>query len=184
MTARKTSTENIKLGTCRVLYGESPEVDLGLTAGGVEVEVTTTTHETTVDQFGETVVKEIITGRNISVSVPMVETTVDNLVLVMPGATKIEDSSDDTKVKVEVRAAVGEDLLAGAQKLTLHPIGLDDTDKSEDLVIPKAATPGGMNFAYVLDQERVFQADFKGYPDLDQDGLLFIYGDETATVTP
>ncbi|CDT52556.1 conserved hypothetical protein [Vibrio coralliirubri] len=182
-TARATgsSTENIKLGTCRVTYDGQ---DLGLTAGGVEVEVTTSTHETTVDQFGETVVKEILTGRNITVSVPMVETTIENLVTIMPGATLVTDGSDPDKKKVEVGASVGADLLSSAKELVLHPIGLADTDKSEDLTIPLAATPGGMNFAYTLDQERVYQANFKGYPDLSKDGLLFIYGDTTATVTP
>ena len=76
-------TKNIRLGTCKVFYDN---VDLGLTIGGVEMEVTTSTHETKVDQFGDSVVEEIITGRNVKVTVPMAETNLDNMVRIMPGA--------------------------------------------------------------------------------------------------
>jgi hypothetical protein len=167
--------ENISLGTCSVMYNS---VDLGLTIGGVEVEVTTETHETKVDQFGETVVNEIITGRNIMAKVPMAETTLDNLVAIMPGATKTIDGTDPDIIKVEVATGVGTSLFDGAQTLTLHPIANGVLDLSEDLTIPLAATPGGINFAYRLDQERVYVADFKGYPDAN--GLLFVYGDQSA----
>lgn len=168
--------ENISLGTCSVTYNS---VDLGLTIGGVEVEVTTETHETKVDQFGETVVNETIIGRNIMAKVPMAETTLDNLVAIMPGAVKTIDGTDPTLIKVEVSTAVGTSLFDGAQSLTLHPIANAVGDLSEDLTIPLAATPGGINFAYRLDQERVYVADFKGYPSAT--GLLFIYGDTSAT---
>ncbi|MEO9497582.1 MAG: hypothetical protein ABJG42_24125 [Vibrio splendidus] len=171
------STDNIKLGTCKITYDGH---ELGYTSGGVEVEVTTSTYEAKVDQFGETVVKEIVTGRNITIKVPMAETTIDNMVIIMPGATKIVDKNDDTKIKVEVKSGVGSDLLLNAKTLTLHPIGLDDADKSEDLTIHKAATPGALTFAYKLDEQRIYQADFKGYPDLSKDGLLYTYGDVSA----
>lgn len=169
-------TENIKLGTCVITYDGT---DLGLTSGGVEVTVETNTHGSTVDQFGETIVKEIITGRNVSVSVPMVETTIDNLVLIMPGASKVTDSTDSKKVKVEVSTSVGADLRDSAKELILKPVGVKND--LENFVIPLAATPGGINFAYMLDQERIYQANFKGYPD--ENGLLFIYGDKTATAS-
>lgn len=167
--------ENIQLGTCSVTFDG---VDLGLTIGGVEVEVTTTTHETMVDQFGETVVEEKIIGRNITAKVPMAETTLDNLVAIMPGAVKVIDGAVVTKIKVNVSTGIGTSLLATAAKLVLHPIANAPTDLSQDLVIPLANTPGGINFAYKIDQERVYQADFKGYPD--SNGLLYVFGDETA----
>lgn len=170
--------ENIKLGTCKVTYDS---VDLGLTLGGVEVEVQTNTHETMVDQFGDTPVKEFITGRTLSIKCPLAETHIDNLVRVMPGATKTIDGTDPTKIKVEVSTAVGEDLLANhAKKLVLHPIALPDSDVSEDFVVPLAAAPGALNFAYKVEEERVFMADFKGYPNTST-GVLFLIGDETAT---
>ena len=76
--------------------------------------------------------------------------------------------------------ANGINLLDAAQVLRLHPIALDDADHSEDFVIPLAATPGGVQFAYKHDEERVFLAEFMGYPD-SATGLLYYYGDDAAT---
>lgn len=172
------STENIKMGTCKISFGGQ---DLGLTMGGVEVEVTTTTHETKVDQFGDTVVNERIMGRNIVVKAPLAETTLDNMVLIMPGAELKTDNTTPTKPKkkVVVKSGVGISLLGLAQELILHPIALPDADKSEDLIVPLAATAGAMSFAYKYDEERVFNCEFKGYPD-STTGALFIYGDKTV----
>lgn len=78
------TTENVKLGTCSVLFGG---VNLGYTKGGVEVAVETATHEVTVDQFGSTPISELITGRTVTATVPLAETTLENLVAIMPGAT-------------------------------------------------------------------------------------------------
>ena len=84
------STENVKLGVCNVLFNG---VDLGFTKGGVEVEVATSTHEITVDQLGETPIGEIVTGRTVQATVPLAETTLDNLVAIMPGSELISDGA-------------------------------------------------------------------------------------------
>lgn len=176
------STNNIKMGTCKLLYNG---VDLGFTMGGVEVEVTTTTHETKVDQFGDTVVNEHIMGRNIVVRAPLAETTLETMAAVIPGATLVTDNTNpqNPKKKVQVTSGTGISLLERAKELVLHPIAKPDSDKSEDLVIPLAATAGGMNFAYKYDEERVFNCEFKGYPVSDT-GVLFIYGDKTVVAKP
>lgn len=82
------SAENVKLGVCNVLFDG---VDLGYTKGGVEVEVQTNTHEVLVDQFGETPISEIITGRTVQATVPLAETTLENLVAIMPGSRLVSD---------------------------------------------------------------------------------------------
>lgn len=171
------SSENIKMGTCKILFDG---VDLGLTMGGVEVTVETTTKETKVDQFGDTVANETIMGRNITVSAPLAETTIENMVALLPGTTMTVDSVDPTKIKAEVSSGTGISLLLLAKEMILHPIELPDSDVSENLTIPLAATAGAMNFAYKYDEERVFNTTFKGYPDRAKNGLLFIYGDKTA----
>lgn len=175
------STENIRMGTCKILYNG---VDLGFTSGGVEVAVATTTHETKVDQFGDTVANEYIMGRTITVTMPLIETTLDNMAAVIPGSELITSGSGQTlKKKVLVKSGTGISLLERAKELVLHPIAKPDSDTSEDLVIPLAATAGAMNFAYKYDAERVFNCEFKGYPD-SETGVLFIYGDKTVTATP
>jgi hypothetical protein len=274
------STENIRMGTCRVIYDGT---DLGFTSGGVEVTVATTTHETKVDQFGDTVANEYVMGRTISVKAPLVETTLENMAKIIPGAVLTGDGVkatgsitfsgqpsandtitvggvvftfkasavldtdlviganlaatlaaaaikidakialvtvsasatvltitgaqqgaeansvtlaksgttatvsgatltggvDATKRKVSVSSGTGISLLSVAKELVLHPIAKDTNDTSEDLVIPLAATAGAMNFAYKYDAERVFDCEFKGYPNAAT-GVLFIYGDKTV----
>lgn len=165
-------TKNVKLGVCKVFYDDK---DLGYTKGGVEVTVKTDTHKVNVDQFGKTTINEYIMGRDVTVKVPLAETTLDNLVAIMPGATLVVDAGDPTKRHVEVTNGVGTDLLKIAKELRLHPKGLPDTDTSEDFTIPLAATPGGLTFAYKLEDERVFNCDFTGYPD-PETGKLFIVG--------
>lgn len=166
------STENVKLGVCTVLFDDE---DLGFTKGGVEVTVATTTHEVKVDQFGETPVNEIITGRTITAKVPLAETTLENLVAIMPGATLITDAEDATKKKVVVSTGVSMSLLDTAKTLVLRPKG---TTGAEDVTIYKANCAGELNFNFKLDEERVYIATFKGYADAD--GKLFGIGDDTA----
>lgn len=170
-------TENVKLGVCSVTFNG---VDLGLTKGGVEVEVTTETHEVMVDQFGNSPVNEYIMARSVVVRVPLAETTLANLQAIMPGTTLVTDAVTPSKKRADVKNSVGTNLLTGAAKLTLHPKALATSDKSEDFIIPKAATAGAISFAYKLDEERIFNVEFKGYPD-STTGLLFQIGDETAT---
>lgn len=169
--------QNIKLGTCKILYDGN---DLGLTAGGVEVTVTTNTHETKVDQYGDTVVEEHVTGRTCMATAPLAETTLETLVSIMPGATLVTDKDDATKRRVDVAVGTGVSLRGKAKELVLHPIALPESEKSEDFIIPLAGIAGALNFAYKIDQERIFNAEFKAYPDHTKGGLLFQIGDKTA----
>ncbi len=278
-------TKNVKLGVCQIFYDG---VDLGYTQGGVEVSVTSETHKVYVDQYGKTVVDEIILSRNVEAKVPLAETTIENLVRIMPGASIVDTGGvkasgtitfssvptandtvtingvvftakataslptdfvigadvtatatnlvavlkayedpkvavasysanlgavtvtynqsgtignsftlaksgtnttvsgatlsggvDSTKKKVNVTTGVSTSLLANAKKLVLHPKAKPATDKSEDFVIPLAATAGALQFAYQVDKERIFNTTFMGYPNPAND-VLFSVGDDTA----
>lgn len=163
-------TQNVKVGVANLTLDGT---DLGYTKGGVEVEVSTEKYTVTVDQFGQTPINDYIIGRSISVTTPLAETTIDNLVQIMPGATKIGSGP----TKAEVKTGVGTNLITNAGKLVVSPIATNDA--SEDIVIPKAATAGNMTFSYNLDSERVFNVQWTGYPD-PTTGLLFVMGDEAA----
>jgi len=265
------NTQNVKLGACFVKYDG---VDLGLTKGGVEVEVSTETYPVTVDQYGETTVNEIIQKREVKVSVPLAETTLENLIRIMPGATltdtgtknvwtideatpqnttdytvtidgtaytmtsggaadedeilaaladeinlsgqapveavhtlgaslvltaKVSGVAIDVSVsggtlaavettpevvgvkRVDVSDAVNTDLLAIAKELILHPKALPFTDKSEDFIVPLAATAGALSFSYKHNEERTFPVEFMGYIDCSQNpAILFKFGDSDA----
>ena len=79
-------TRNVKLGVCKVYFAG---VDLGYTQGGVDVTVKTDTHKVQVDQFGKTSINEYLMGREVTAKVPLAETTLDNMVAIMPGATML-----------------------------------------------------------------------------------------------
>jgi hypothetical protein len=286
------STKNVKLGVCKILFAG---VDLGYTKGGVDVEVKTETHKTQVDQFGKTTINEYLMGREVLAKAPLAETTIENMIAIMPGASMsstggtvasgtitittnpvagdtilvngvtvafkaaltgaadevligltaaataanladalnkstteaiaaatysaaaavvtvkygnalvygangnksvdgnaftlvtgiaaakvtmsgatLTGGADATAKSVSVNTGIGIDLLSLAKELRLHPIGKPESDKSEDFVIPLAATAGALKFAYKLEDERVYDVEFGGYPDAN--GKLFTVG--------
>lgn len=174
MAATTSDVKNVKLGVCRVLFDGQ---DLGFTKGGVSVTVATETHKVQIDQYGQTPINEFVMGRTVSVKVPLAETTLGNLTKIMPGATLISDGVSNT-ARVDIPTAIGTSLLDYAKTLTLHPIGKPDTDKSEDFTIHRAATAGALDFAYKLEDERIFNCEFNGYPN--DKGILFSVGDPLA----
>jgi hypothetical protein len=285
-------TRNVKLGVCQIFFGG---VDLGYTKGGVEVTVVTETHEVMVDQFGKSAISQSIIGRDIMAKVPLAETTLENMVKIMPGAVLVSTGAvaatgtytipttnptaaqtsiingttitwkaagtavaaanevnlgatlaaslanlvaminastdpnlalitaspaapttivtltaddkgvvgnaytlaagtatgatvsgatftggiDATKKRVDVSMSIGTDLLLIAKELRLHPTSKVATDKSDDF-IPLAATPGALNFAYKLEDERIYNVEFTGYPN-PANSHLFSVGDPAAT---
>lgn len=90
------------------------------------------------------------------------------------GAT-LTGGADSAAASVSVTNGVGSNLLDFAKELRLHPINRADADVTEDFVIPRAATAGALQFAYKLESERIFNADFMGYPD-PVTGKLFTVG--------
>lgn len=132
------STENVKLGVCNVLFDG---IDLGFTKGGVEVEVATSTHEITVDQLGETPIDEIITGRTVQATVPLAETTLDNLVAIMPGSELISDGVKATgSVTFSTAAPVnGDKITIDSTDFTFKTVPTTSTDMAVPSTIAGAA---------------------------------------------
>ena len=92
--------------------------------------------------------------------------------------TETTASASGTK-RVDVTTNISADLLAIASTLTLHPVSAG-ADLNEDFTIPLAATGGALNYAFKLDEERIFNVEFNAYPDDSQGGLLFRIGDPAA----
>ncbi|WP_276122564.1 hypothetical protein [Pararhizobium qamdonense] len=144
------NTENVKLGVCTALFDSA---DLGYTKGGVEVEVQTNTHEVTVDQMGETPIDEIITGRTVQVTVPMAETTLENLARVMPGSTLVSDG-----VKAQGTVTFATAAPVNADKITID--GIDFTFKttpsgSRDMAIPASITAAAAALAAAVNNASI-----------------------------
>jgi hypothetical protein len=180
------STKNVKLGVCKVFFNGE---DLGYTKGGVEFSVATMTYRIEVDQFGKTAINEFIMGRDAKVKVPLAETTLENMAAMFPlrvGAVGIEGT---TNKRLGVDTGIGADLLSTSKLLSLHPVSLNDFDFSDEVIIPLANTPGALQFAYQLENERIFNVEFTGYPD-PLSNMLFYAGNpftdavlKTFTVT-
>jgi hypothetical protein len=168
---------NIQLGACLVTFGSQ---DLGYTKGGVEVTLATTTFKIMVDQFGATDVNEYITGRTATVKVPLAETSLDRFQIAFPGTTIVTDGVTSSKKKLQGVTGVGLSLRTFADVLNLHPKALSSSDKSQDFTLPIASPKGDMTFAFKHDEERIYNVEFTGYPNLTTN-LLYVIGDTTAT---
>lgn len=167
----ESSVDNIKLGACIVSFGEQ---FLGLTKGGVEVTISSTTYNINTDQTGGTSLNEFISSRTITVKVPLAESQLELFSIVTPGTSYVDGTTSD---KVVGTTGVGQSLRRVSDALVLHPKNLDLTDFSEDLIIPLASPKGDYTFAYKHDEEKIYTIEFTGYVDLDT-GVLFTIGEE------
>jgi hypothetical protein len=93
--------------------------------------------------------------------------------------TALTGGADATAQVVNVPTGIGTSLLSIAKRLVLHPVDKAEGDVSEDFTVFQAATAGALNFAYQLENERVFSCEFNGYPDATT-GKLFAVGDTAA----
>lgn len=289
------STKNVKLGICKIFFDGQ---DLGYTQGGVEVQVSTETTKVEVDQFGKTAINELIQGRSVSVTVPLAETTLRNLIATMPGATLTTDGvqasgtltfsaqpvnnsivtiggtaftfvtatptgptqvkigatlaatlinlkmaidsyqfasgsavnsaggvfaainaantvltvtavdpgtlgnavtlvagsapatnatasganltggTNETRARVDVTSGAGLDMLSIAKVLRLHPKEKADNDFTEDFIMWRAASSGALQFAYQVENVRIYNATFMAYPDPNSpNSRMFSIGD-------
>lgn len=150
----------VALGVCDVKLGT---LDLGATKGGVEVTIETSTYEVKLDQTGETPAKEIITGTSVKVKVPMAETDLARLAQVIPQAQGVVESTVTTGVLVST--GVNIDLFAEGLELLLHPTGVASGTTDGDFGLFKAAGTANISFTYNTNSERIYEIEFKGYPD-------------------
>jgi hypothetical protein len=174
------NVENVQLGTCSVKFGL---IDLGLTKGGVEVQVRTQTTRIRVDHFTYDEEQEYITNRTVTVKVPLAETDLSLLNTVIPASVLTIDGVDSDKEKVEVFYSAGVNIRDFAEKLVLHPIALPDEDKNFDFVVPLAAPKGEFTFQYSLNEERIYSVEFTAFPETGTE-ILYVVGDESIESGP
>lgn len=176
--------DNLELGPCVVKYGVSgSEVDLGFTMGGVVVTLETAVADVTTDQFGEVIMKQIVVGRNATIKVPFAETDLSLMSKIIPLASFVQDVTTATKQKTVINTPVGSDLVASAAKalLLIKAIGgTASTDANDQFRFFKAAPSGEVEFAFSIEDQRVWEVEFTAYPDSTQDFALGVFGDESA----
>lgn len=170
---------NVPIGPAIVEYGEGPDkVVFDITKGGIVFSATVTKQDTTVDQYGDTPVKSIVKGGAAQVTVPFALHDLKRLAAVFPGS-KLVTSNNKSKLKVYGKA--GFDLLKNAKKLIVKPTDPDATEE-DWITIPLAGAIAEPNYTYDNDNERVTNVTFVAFPDLSQDGLLYILGEDFEEV--
>ena len=169
------TAQNVDIGPCWIKYGTT---DLGYTKGGVKVTVEPTIEEIEVDQETEPIDSRI-TKRNVQVTVPLAEYTLENLHLAFPGSEIVTDNTTPTKKKLVLKSAAGVSLVSAAQELVLHPTDKLPADVSEDWTFPKAVPVGNVEVSYDKENPKIIELTFRAFPDAT--GVSGIFGDKTAS---
>lgn len=163
----------VKLGVCNVVVGG---VDLGHTIGGVELMYKPDFHKTSVDLYGSSPVEHFLVGENLSAKVPFAEFTMPVLKKAMANALQA------TATKLTLGAKAGKRLTAYTAQVVLHPVANADGDRSEDVVMYKAAVTSEITLNMKNDAEKIVEVEFTAHIDESkQDGnLLGMIGDSTS----
>jgi hypothetical protein len=170
----------LDLGPCQVLFGDpGNEVDLGVTSGGVRFIDEISTQDLTTDQFGESPVDSVVTGRNVRVECKFADIR-QNLELwakVLPGA---QLTGTPPNQKLTVKRNVGENDRSVAKRLILKRIVGDvpSTDKRDWIICPIATPRASPSLDFDATTQRALDVTFKIYPDLTT-GVYYIMGDES-----
>jgi hypothetical protein len=172
---------NVPIGPAKVEYGEGADlVTFDITKGGIQFQATTNKQDITVDQYGDTPVKSIMKGRTCQVTVPFALHDIEKLAKVIPNSALVTDATDQTKKKLVVKSQAGFDMLSAAKPLIIKPT--DPLATANDwITVPLAGAMADPEYTFDSDNERIVNITFVGYPDMENDGALYILGDETAT---
>jgi hypothetical protein len=153
------SSRDIQLGARWVYYGTAggavgEEVDLGYTKGGVTVTIETGSYEVLVDQEGDSPVREALTGRRVTVVVPMAETNYQRLQKLIPDSTYNAATGE-----LDVMSGIGEDLMDFADQLKL----VAKDDPTDIIYIPYAAPVANLQATFLPNAEVIWPVQFKSY---------------------
>lgn len=153
------SVTNVKIGACKVLYGGT---DLGHTKGGVTVSYEPEYADKSVDKWGNSKIGRALIGEQLTVTVPLAELSIANLLKVIPASTSVNGGLGATVGKQ------AKDMTGDEKELVLHPLRNADNDYSEDVVIYKAAVTSNVELNYEVDNQTVYEVTFEGYIDANR----------------
>lgn len=141
--------QNIDLGPGKTFYGGDY---LGRTSGETSFSYELTTENVETEEDGK--VGETISDDTVSITVPIFETDIDTLKLVIPWSIKDEETGI-----LHIGKAVGLELSQFAKQVIIEPIRT--SAKSKKLVIHKAyPKPGPVTFGYAKNGKRVANIQF------------------------
>ncbi|MFD1444265.1 hypothetical protein [Thermoactinomyces vulgaris] len=173
-------TVDVQIGPAIVEFGTTDPVVFNITKGGIVLSHEDSVQDVTVDQYGETPVKSILTGRTATVTVPFAVYDLEKLVRAIPNSELVTDTANPAKKQLIVKGSSGYNLLNNGDKLVIKPT--DPTATPNDWVtVPVAVPSTQIELTYDNETERIYNVTFRAFPDMDNGDALFIFGDTTAT---
>ena len=125
----------------------------------------------TYDQTGNTPVDQVKVGESATAEVFLAERVLDKFAEIFPAAELIIDATDPKKKKLVWGGMIGQGFRQFAKPLTLRPIeNLDPEDptkdiKDGDITLLHAIPRAEFEFAFQLQQERIYKVNFTAVPD-------------------
>jgi hypothetical protein len=147
----------VEVGAAWVTYGTvagaiGEVIDLGYTKGGISMELAESTEEITVDQMGDSPIKETRTGRKVTVTVPMAETDYARL-------AKMFDDCDFAGNAMKIGPGVGTEVMDYTDELVITSM----KDVNKQIVVYMAAAQMNLRATFDPRAVRVWPIIFKGY---------------------
>jgi hypothetical protein len=152
------NASNVSIGACQVTYAG---VDLGHTQDGVEVTYAPTFHDVQVDKYGDTIVEKYLMGEKLTAKVKLAEYTIPNLDIAIEQGTV----AGATSGKLNIGHAAGRKFSTTSALLVLHPLRLAASDRSQDVVLYKAAVSSSVVIPHTNKNEKVLEVVFESIVD-------------------
>lgn len=169
---------NIALSPMQVKFNG---VDLGGTAGGVDIHIKYDMADIHVDQFGKSVIDKVVSGVEFTVKTVLAEIkNKDNWKVAFPSAYEVTSSTKGVYFTMQV----GDHLLTHAQQLILHPLEMASSDKTADYTFYKAVATEVSDVKYGPDKQSGLSVTFAILPDTSVSPAQYMYfGDTTVGMT-
>lgn len=176
---------NLEMSAMRVSVKRSADiafVDLGATLDGVVISIAYKQSFLKADQLGSTDIDARVSGIDIKITTSLAEIlNKDNVWDIMfPDAdlTSGTGSYNGSKA-VDFKSRVGAKLSDSFHQLLLHPLAVDDTDKSTDYLCYKVASTEETELTYTAEGQLKGKIVFKVYPDFSTSPARFMrFGDK------
>lgn len=150
MATQQGDVGNITMGVADVDFGGT---NLGLTKGGVVINITQETVDVVVDNWGVTPVNSFDVGQTVEIVVPMAEETLEKLGIALPKA--IETASG----KLTLGTPAG--TLITPAELVINPI----TSGRENFIAYRARPKAALSINYNVDDISVIEVTFAAMID-------------------
>lgn len=168
--------------------GDPEEIRLGYseyTKGGMMFRYQEEFWGPTYDQTGNTPVDQVKVGESATAEVFMAERALEKFAKIFPAARLVKDATDSNKMKLVWGGKIGEGFKKYSKPLTLRPIeNLRKTPaediKDGDVTLYHAIPRAEFEFAFQLQQERIYKITFTGVP-VKETGDVWSQGDDSIT---